>query len=153
MHRWWNQGSTRRLCLSSPPPSLNDSPSIDPYCLFPTRCPPPPSQPSSSTNAMEMCKHSVLQILHEIQGTTTLICGQEVNRLKLATALVQATPAQMALKLMGCMFTKQEIANGTPTGTTTSKDERRIKTVQKLDPAIMKFIEGNNIIIIKVCIT
>ena len=50
----------------------------------------------------------------------------------------------MALKLMTCIFTKEELANGTPTGTTTSKDERRIKTVQKLNPAIMQYIEGVN---------
>lgn len=75
---------------------------------------------------------------------TTIICGREVNKLKLATAMIQLTPVQMALKLMACMFSnlKEEIVNGTPTGTTTSKDERRIRTVKQLDPAIMQFIEG-----------
>ena len=73
---------------------------------------------------------------------TTIICGREVNKLKLATAMIQLTPVQMALKLMACMFYKEEIVNGTPTGTTTSKDERRIRTVNQLDPAIMQFIEG-----------
>ena len=73
---------------------------------------------------------------------TTIICGREVNKLKLATAMVQTTPVQMALKLITCIFSKEEIVNSTPTGTTTSKDERRIRTVKQLDPAIMQFIEG-----------
>ena len=71
---------------------------------------------------------------------TTIICGREVNKLKLATAMVQTTPVQMALKLMACMFSKEEIVNSTPTGTT-SKDERWIRTVKQLNPAIMQFIE------------
>jgi hypothetical protein len=82
-----------------------------------------------------------------MQGTnanTTIICGREINKLKLATAMIQTTPGQMALKLMACMFSKEEIVNGTPTGTTTSKEERRIRTVQQLDPAVMEFIEGMN---------
>ena len=70
--------------------------------------------------------------------------GQQI---KAGTDLVQTTPTQMALKLLECMFTKEVIANSTPT----SNDEKRIKTVQKLDPAIMKFIEGINTL--KVCIT
>ena len=61
---------------------------------------------------------------------------------KLITAMIQKTPALMALKLLSCFFTKEEIVNSTPTGTTTSKDERRIKTVQKLDPVIMQYIKG-----------
>ena len=72
---------------------------------------------------------------------TTIICGREVNKLNLATAMIQMTPIQMALKLMACLFSK-EIVYGTPTGTTTSKDEMRIRTVKQLDPAIMQFIEG-----------
>ena len=53
----------------------------------------------------------------------------------------------MALKLMSYFFTKHELTNGTPLGTTTSKDERRVKTVQKLNPSIMQYIEGINDIV------
>ena len=35
---------------------------------------------------------------------STIICGREVNKLKLATAMIQLTPVQMALKLVACMF-------------------------------------------------
>ena len=71
---------------------------------------------------------------------TTTICGRSVNKLKLATALIQPTPQQMALKLMNALFTKEELVNGTPTGSTTSKEARRIETVKKLDPAILKVL-------------
>ena len=73
---------------------------------------------------------------------TTTICGRSVNKLKLATALIQSMPQQMALKLMNALFTKEELLNGTPTGSTMSKEARRIETVKKLDPAIMQYIEG-----------
>ena len=74
----------------------------------------------------------------------TVVCGRKISKLRLATALIQPTPSAMALKLMSCIFTKQELTNGTPSGTTTSKDERRVKTVQKLDPSVMQYIEGIN---------
>ena len=66
----------------------------------------------------------------------TLRIMTKINNFKLVRTLIQPTPSQMALKLMICTFTKEEEANGTPTGTTTSSDERRIKTVQKLNPMI-----------------
>ena len=68
--------------------------------------------------------------------------GRQINKLKLATALLQPTPVAMALKLMMCLFTKEELVNGTPSGTTTSKYERRQRTVKKLDPVVMGYIEG-----------
>ena len=72
-----------------------------------------------------------------------LVCGRHVNRLKLATALVQPTPVAMALKLMACLFTKAELVNGNPSGITNSKVEQRQKTIKKLDPTILHYIEGN----------
>ena len=51
---------------------------------------------------------------------TTIICGREVNKLNLATAMIQMTSVQMALKLMACMISKEEIVNSTLTGRTTS---------------------------------
>ena len=72
-----------------------------------------------------------------------LVCGRHVNRLQLATALVQPTPIAMALKLMACLFTKTELVNGNPSGITNSKDEQRQKTIKKLDPTILRYIEGS----------
>ena len=80
---------------------------------------------------------------------TTIVCGRKVNKLKLATAMMQSILAQMALKFVACMFSK-EIVNSTPSGKTTSTDERRIKTVKLLDPAIMQFIELTVILALKV---
>ena len=55
------------------------------------------------------------------------VCGRQVNRLKLANALVQPTPSAMALKLMICLFSKEELVNGNPSGISKSKNERRQK--------------------------
>lgn len=44
---------------------------------------------------------------------------------------------------MSCVFTAEELVNGNPSGHTNSKDESRIKTIQKLDPERIKFINGN----------
>ena len=41
--------------------------------------------------------------MQNTNSSTTIICGREINKLKLATAMIQMTPAQMALKLMACM--------------------------------------------------
>lgn len=43
---------------------------------------------------------------------------------------------------MSCIFTAEELVNGNPSGHTNSKDESRIKTIQKLDPERIKFING-----------
>ena len=67
--------------------------------------------------------------------TRSLAYYDKINNFKLVRTLIQPTPSQMAL-MMICTFTKEEEANGTPTGTTTSSDKRRIKTVQKLNPMI-----------------
>ena len=67
--------------------------------------------------------------------------------MKLANALVQPTPSAMALKLMACLFTKEELVNGNPSGISKSKNERRQKTIQKLDTAVLRYIEGKLIMI------
>ena len=48
----------------------------------------------------------------------------------------------MALKLMACLFTKDELVNGNPSGESKSKDERRQKTIKKLDSTVLRYIEG-----------
>ena len=70
------------------------------------------------------------------------VCGRQVSKLKLANALVQPNPRAMALKLMACLFTKEELVNGNPSGETSSKSEQRKRTIQKLDTSIMGYIEG-----------
>ena len=77
-----------------------------------------------------------------------MICGRKVNRLKLANALVQPTPSAMALKLMACLFTKEELVNGNPSGESKSKDERRQRTINELESTVLRYIEGEQAIIV-----
>ena len=65
-----------------------------------------------------------------------------MDRLKLATALVQPTPVSMALKLMSCIFTKKELINGNPSGISKSSDQQRRSTIQKLDTGLLRYVEG-----------
>ena len=52
-----------------------------------------------------------------------LVCGQNVNRLKLATAKLQNDPSKCALQLVAVLFTAEELVNSNPPGFTNSKDE------------------------------
>ena len=69
--------------------------------------------------------HSPSLIIYSCYQVNDTVCGRQVNKLKLANALVQPTPSAMALKLMACLFT-----NGNPSGKSKSKDERRQKTIK-----------------------
>ena len=70
------------------------------------------------------------------------ICGKDVDRLKLQSAKLQSTPARCALQLLSCLFSDEELVNGNPSGNTNSKEQARINTIQKLDPARMCYIRG-----------
>ena len=70
------------------------------------------------------------------------MCGQKVNRLKLATAKLQNDPAKCALQLVAVLFTAEELVNRNPSGFTNSKDEARRQSIKKLDPERMKYING-----------
>ena len=53
---------------------------------------------------------------------------------------------------MACLFTKEELVNGNPSGETSSKSEQRKMTIQKLDTSIMRYIEGKCASTIYTCI-
>ena len=63
--------------------------------------------------------------------------------MKLANAKLQGDPGTAALKLMDCVFTTHELVNSNPSGVTKSKDTTRQKTIKRLDPAKMQYIDGN----------
>lgn len=62
---------------------------------------------------------------------------------KLANAKLQSDPGTAALKLMDCVFTTEEMVNSNPSGITKSKDSTRKKTIKRLDPTKMQYIDGN----------
>ena len=72
------------------------------------------------------------------------MCGQKVNRLKLAAAKLQSNSSKCALQLVGVLFTPKELVNANPSGVTNSKDEQRRKSIKKLDPTRIKYINGIN---------
>ena len=72
----------------------------------------------------------------------TEISGTVVNKLKLAHALIQKDARSMGLKLMGCLFSDKDLVNGNPSGITKSKNEHRVKTIQRLDSTRMSYIES-----------
>ena len=49
---------------------------------------------------------------------------------------------QAALKMMDCLFTTEELLNGNPSGRTKSSDPNRRATIRVLDPAKIKYING-----------
>ena len=65
-----------------------------------------------------------------------------IDQLKLASAKLQSTASNAALKLMDCVFTTDEMVNGNPSGQTNSKDPVRKRTICALDTRKMKFISG-----------
>lgn len=66
-----------------------------------------------------------------------------VDPVKLANAKLQSDPGTSALKLMDCVFTTEEMVNSNPSGVTKSKDPTRQKTIKRLDPTKMKYIDGS----------
>ena len=66
-----------------------------------------------------------------------------VDPVKLANAKLQSDPGTAALKLMDCVFTTEEMVNSNPSGITKSKDPTRQKTIKRLDPTKMQYIDGN----------
>lgn len=54
-----------------------------------------------------------------------------------------ADPSKAALKLLACLYAPEELVNGNPTGSTNSKDLKRVATICKLDPERMKYLKGS----------
>ena len=77
-----------------------------------------------------------------------VIFGKKVDRIKLQQAKMQSNPVKSALQLLGVLFSPEELTNGNPSGNTNSKDEARIKTITKLDPSRMKYIQGIIVILV-----
>ena len=74
--------------------------------------------------------HAIVELCEQVDE---IICGQRVDRLKLATALIQPTPVAMALKLMSCLFTTEELVNGNPSG---------LSKFNNADTRVVRYIEG-----------
>jgi len=71
-----------------------------------------------------------------------MICGRKVNRLMLTLAKLSDDASKCRQKLLSLLFTEDELANGNPSGNTSSKDESRRQSIRKLDPDRMKYISG-----------
>ena len=84
---------------------------------------------------------SYLKFVHVIQNFL-----KGVDPVKLANAKLQSDPGTAALKLMDCVFTTEEMVNSNPSGVTKSKDPTRQKTIKRLDPTKMQYIDGKCII-------
>ena len=57
---------------------------------------------------------------------------------------MEKEPCKAALKLLSCLFTPEELVNGNLSGVTNSKESQHQSTITKLDPARIKYIEGNS---------
>ena len=71
-----------------------------------------------------------------------MVYGRMVDRLRLQNAELQSDPCNCALKLLGCLFSPEELVNGNPSGITNSSKEAWKKSIQKPDPARMKYLRG-----------
>ncbi|CAI8020861.1 hypothetical protein GBAR_LOCUS12436 [Geodia barretti] len=65
-----------------------------------------------------------------------------VDQVRLQNAKLQSDAGGAALKLMDCLFSTEQMVNGNPSGVTRSKDAARQKTIKRLDPEKMKYIDS-----------
>jgi hypothetical protein len=65
-----------------------------------------------------------------------------VDQVRLQNAKLQSDAGGAALKLMDCLFSTEEMVNGNPSGVTRSKDAARQKTIKRLDPEKMRYIDS-----------
>ena len=89
----------------------------------------------------KQCYYIAINLLCSVQDFIK-VCGKDVDRLKLQSAKLQSKPARCALQLLSCLFSDEELVNGNPSGNANSKEEARIKTIQKLDPNRLCYISG-----------
>jgi hypothetical protein len=65
-----------------------------------------------------------------------------VDQVRLQNAKLQSDAGGAALKLMDCLLSTEEMVNGNPSGVTRSKDAARQKTIKRLDPEKMRYIDS-----------
>ena len=65
-----------------------------------------------------------------------------VDQVRLQNAKLQSDAGGAALKLMDCLFSTEQMVNGNPSGVTRSKDAARQKTIKRLDPEKMRYIDS-----------
>ena len=65
-----------------------------------------------------------------------------MDQVRLQNAKLQSDAGGAALKLMDCLFSTEELVNGNPSGVTHSKDAARQKTIKRLDPEKMRYINS-----------
>ena len=67
-----------------------------------------------------------------------------MDQVRLQNAKLQSDAGTAALKLMDCLFSTEEMVNGNPSGVTRSKDPARQKTIKRLNPEKMRYIDSKS---------